>query len=89
MHKFGFNLTKSAEIKAFISGCVAVIIHLVLLAMIFIAIGSIKVDESIAKMNLILSYIVTNTYSALFFEGFCVFIISIYNRFELINECIR
>jgi hypothetical protein len=89
MINLGFRMPRSAELILWIFYSIIGILHISLMLLILFAIESLKMKSAMMKFEMILSFIVTNTYSALFFAAFCVFIYSIYNRFELINDCIR
>lgn len=88
MKKLKFEASKTAKLFAWFCYAVVGIFHMLLMIIVAVSIGNLSQKSARMKLEMIFSFIVTNTYSALFFAGFEFFIVSIYIRFELINECI-
>lgn len=88
MSKLGFDANEKFSKRLAVCGVVKLLEHAFMIILTTICINNLKVSTRF-KIDMTFSYVIENTYMALFFDGFCIFLYTIYVRFEIINECIR
>lgn len=88
MSNFGFDVNTKLKKRLFFCYASLCVAYLFMTISTTITYKIIK-NTHPAYLEMIFSSLVANTYTVLFFVGFCIFLHAIYRRFEVINECIR